>query len=68
MYNKTGQVITILPNCDEITVLAVLNNDDQKIPYGKPGENVKVIFKFFCADIELIFKFRSLLKALMKIM
>ena len=37
-----GQNITFLPYCDEGQIVALYNNDDQKIAYAKPGENVKV--------------------------
>jgi hypothetical protein len=35
--------LTILPLGEPITIQAIFNNDDKRIPYAKPGESVKVI-------------------------
>ena len=40
-----GQTVTFLPSCEEGQVVAVFNNDDKRIPYGKPGENIKVYLR-----------------------
>lgn len=32
-----------MPIGEQITITAIYNNDDRRVPYAKPGEGVKVI-------------------------
>lgn len=37
--------LILLPMCENITVHSILNNQDQRIPYALPGDNVKLVIK-----------------------
>lgn len=39
-----GTNLTIVPSGETVTINAIYNNDDQRVPYAKPGESIKVSF------------------------
>jgi peptide chain release factor subunit 3 len=41
----TGMNLAIVPSADEVQIMGIYNSEDKKIPYAKPGENVKVMLK-----------------------
>jgi peptide chain release factor subunit 3 len=41
----TGMNLAIVPSADEVQIVAIYNAEDKKIPYAKPGENVKICLK-----------------------
>lgn len=40
-----GMNLTLVPSGDSITIHHICNSDDKKIPYAKPGENIKINIK-----------------------
>jgi len=40
-----GQNLAIVPSGDTVQVTAILNSEDKRLPYAKPGENIKVALK-----------------------
>lgn len=45
-----GVGLTLLPLGESVTVTAIYNNDDRRVPYAKPGESVKIQVKGIEAD------------------
>jgi len=41
----TGMNLAVVPSADEVQVVGIYNSEDKKIPYAKPGENIKVSLK-----------------------
>ena len=41
-----NQTLAIVPSAEEVQIAAIFNSEDKKIPYAKPGENVKVNINF----------------------
>jgi len=37
--------LAIVPSGDEISVAGIFNSEDKRLPYAKPGENIKVLLK-----------------------
>jgi len=40
-----GQQLAMVPSAEEITIVNIFNSEDKKIPYAKPGENIKIQLK-----------------------
>jgi len=34
-----------VPSGDEVVIAAIFNSEDKKLPYAKPGENIKISVK-----------------------
>jgi len=40
-----GHTFAIVPSGDEVQVIGIFNSEDKRLPYAKPGENIKVQLK-----------------------
>jgi len=43
LINLLGSKLTLVPIGETVTIHAIYNDEDKRIPYAKPGEGVKVM-------------------------
>jgi len=44
-HKKIGSKLTLMPSGDQVTIQAIYDNADKRVPYAKAGEGVKVLLK-----------------------